>query len=380
MIVAASLAATLYSGATRADPFQDGVAAEARGDAQGALTLYRQAADRGDAAAQYSLGRLYRQGQGAPKDDAAALLWFRKAAEQGNPGAAYSLGQMYHVGEGLRRDDRQAACWFLKAAQEDYAAAEMALGGLFAKGEGVPKDADQALTWYRKAAEQGDVEGEVVLALTYLDLAREPSAAGGVGVPRERFAAMMDSVFGAGKWRETGGYRSPAEENVLRAEGALTVPAGRLSYHSLGTPEAPGAYDVVVAGLSPEMAAVELRRSGVKFRRLFPEGLHGDQGPHLHVEPEAASVEAMAFHFPGSDSPASTYEEALGLLRRAALQGSAEAEYDLGQMYEKGLGTSRNAAIAGYWYLKAAAGGETRAQAKASTLHGGGTPTISTLR
>src|SRR5258708_21003086 len=48
--------------------------------------------------------------------------------------------------------------------------------------------------------------------------------------------AVMDSVFGAGKWRETGGYRTPARENELPAQGALTVPVGLLSHHSSGRP------------------------------------------------------------------------------------------------------------------------------------------------
>jgi hypothetical protein len=95
----------------------------------------------------------------------------------------------------------------------------------------------------------------------------------------------MDSVFGSGKWRETSGYRTMAAENKLRAEGALTVPPGTVSRHSMGTPDAPDAYDIVVAGLTPDQAAVRLRHSGVAFRRLFPEGAHGNQGPHLHVEP-----------------------------------------------------------------------------------------------
>jgi hypothetical protein len=100
-----------------------------------------------------------------------------------------------------------------------------------------------------------------------------------------RFQSLMNQVFGPGVWRETGGYRTKAREVELRAEGALTVPAGTLSRHSLGSPEAPGAYDVVVEGMTPEQVAAKLKASGLGFHRLFPEGLHGTQGPHLHVEP-----------------------------------------------------------------------------------------------
>ena len=105
------------------------------------------------------------------------------------------------------------------------------------------------------------------------------------GMSQVRFQTLMNQVFGPGIWRETGGYRSKARENELRAEGAMTVPLGELSRHSLGSPQEPGAYDVVVAGMTPAQVAAKLKASGLGFHRLFPEGLHGSQGPHLHVEP-----------------------------------------------------------------------------------------------
>ena len=53
-----------------------------------AATLYRRAADKGDAEAQYQLGRYYKEGKGGlAKSDASALEWFRKAAAQQHPAA-----------------------------------------------------------------------------------------------------------------------------------------------------------------------------------------------------------------------------------------------------------------------------------------------------
>ena len=51
----------------------------------------RQAAEQGDAAAQYTLGRLYELGRGVPKDEAKAAHWYRKAAEQEPKGHGYLL-------------------------------------------------------------------------------------------------------------------------------------------------------------------------------------------------------------------------------------------------------------------------------------------------
>ncbi|THD57952.1 MAG: hypothetical protein E8A12_13015 [Phenylobacterium sp.] len=97
------------------------------------------------------------------------------------------------------------------------------------------------------------------------------------------FRTLMDQVFGEGRWRQTSGFRTVAQENALRRAGAGTVPAGRLSRHSLGDLEAPGAYDAVVPGLSPASAAARLKRAGAPFK-VAAEGPHGHQGPHLHIE------------------------------------------------------------------------------------------------
>jgi hypothetical protein len=104
----------------------------------------------------------------------------------------------------------------------------------------------------------------------------------------ETFRSAMDRTFSPGRWRETSGYRSPAREDELRRQGAGTVPAGHLSHHSEGSPDAPGAYDAVVTGMSVQRAALELRRAGQPFARVIAERAHGGQGPHLHIEPRFA--------------------------------------------------------------------------------------------
>jgi hypothetical protein len=101
---------------------------------------------------------------------------------------------------------------------------------------------------------------------------------------RHNIHATMDRVFGEGAWRLTSGYRTVAQENALRRAGAGTVPAGRLSRHSVGGPEAPGAIDAVVHGMSLRTAAQKLRQDGEGVDRVLAEGAHGREGAHLHIE------------------------------------------------------------------------------------------------
>jgi hypothetical protein len=100
--------------------------------------------------------------------------------------------------------------------------------------------------------------------------------------PHTAFTNQMNETFGEGKWRTTGGYRSPERENQLRDQGAQTVAPGRTSRHSMGSPDAPGAYDIVVDGMSPQAAAAVMKQKGLAMP-TFPEGSAGGQGAHLHV-------------------------------------------------------------------------------------------------
>ena len=80
--------------------------------------LNSQAAERGDAFAQCSLGYFYDLGEGITKDDILAYTWFRKSAEQGFAGAQHSLGLSYARGEGVTKDNVLGYFWFnLSAGQ-----------------------------------------------------------------------------------------------------------------------------------------------------------------------------------------------------------------------------------------------------------------------
>lgn len=105
------------------------------------------------------------------------------------------------------------------------------------------------------------------------------------------FAEAMDSVYGRGNWRPTGGWRSQARENQLRAQGAYTTRPGVVSAHSRGTVQAPGAWDIVVNGMSPQEAAAKLREAQFPAGQVLPEGAHGSQGPHLHVAMVAGATD-----------------------------------------------------------------------------------------
>jgi hypothetical protein len=126
--------------------------------------VHREAAEQGDAVAQYKLGNIYRDGVKVPKDDRKAVRWYRKAAEQGLAQAQHALATMYMHGQGVASDYKEAAKWYRKAAEQSLAAAQYHLGRMYENGWGVLKDHREAVKWYRRAAEQGDKEAKQALA------------------------------------------------------------------------------------------------------------------------------------------------------------------------------------------------------------------------
>src|ERR1700730_4925205 len=94
-------------------------------------------------------------------------LWFQKAADQGNAAAQFELGRMYASGHGVPEDEAEAANWVRKAADHGYANAQMMLGTMYGTGHGVPQDHAAAMKWYRKAAHQGNAGAQSLLGTAY---------------------------------------------------------------------------------------------------------------------------------------------------------------------------------------------------------------------
>ena len=93
------------------DDFKKGLAAYLAEDYPEAVRWHRQAAEQGNAPAQYYLGLMYNLGRGVAQNYAEAVRWYRKAAEQGDAEAQYSLGDMYRQGRGVAQDYVQAHKW-----------------------------------------------------------------------------------------------------------------------------------------------------------------------------------------------------------------------------------------------------------------------------
>ena len=121
-----------------------------------ALQWYTRAAAQGSAVAQYRLAAFYERGWGATRDLERARIWYARAAEQGNVKAMHNLGVLT-AADG-RGDLAAAAGWFAKAAEFALPDSQINLAILHQNGLGVPKDPVQAYKWLALAARTGDRE------------------------------------------------------------------------------------------------------------------------------------------------------------------------------------------------------------------------------
>jgi hypothetical protein len=123
-----------------------------------AVEYYRRSAVQGYARAQNNLGAFYARGWGVTQDFAEALKWFRKAAEQGDPAAEFSFGMYNELGLGTASNQVEAVKWYQRAAEQNQPEAQLALGNLYLFGDpanGVRVDLNKSVSWLEKAAAQG---------------------------------------------------------------------------------------------------------------------------------------------------------------------------------------------------------------------------------
>ncbi len=120
-----------------------------------------EAAENGQADAQYRLGQHYRNG--TILDDyygKSAHYWYQKAAEQGHPQAQLALAELYAIGidplnSQKQQHEKLAAYWYRRAAEQGIMQAQIELAHCYAFGWGIEENAALAAHWYTQADKQG---------------------------------------------------------------------------------------------------------------------------------------------------------------------------------------------------------------------------------
>ncbi len=129
-----------------------------------AKAIWEGLAAKGNTTALINLANLFQQGQGVSEDQKQALDYVRQAAELGDARAQFELGMAYETGHVLGRDIDLAASWLKKSAEQDFSDAQFSYGVMVAtnKGAGLetssPEQKAEALEWLKKAKSGGNLE------------------------------------------------------------------------------------------------------------------------------------------------------------------------------------------------------------------------------
>lgn len=323
--------------------YEKGLRAYEERDYETAFREFSDAAEQGDAKAQFHLGVMYEEGRGvfqnyreSRKRWLKATARSRDVAEQGDVDAQFLLGEIFNwieiwgpddtrkemrdryrdiielAGKDLRdiNLDNLALKWWRMAAERGHATAVLRIGqaysGQFREADfpQVPEEGD--FKWVRMAAEQGDAGVQYYLGCLY--------GAGG---------APVKAAYWTRKAMKQ--YREAAERGDAKAQ------------HQLGTIYGLGqcvARDFVLAAKWHRKAADQGVQSWDTFHWAYHNYLDEEYGS-THSE----MVEAWG--------------EAVERWHDAAEQGDADAQYWLGEIYERGMGVKKDEAEASKWYRKA---------------------------
>jgi TPR repeat protein len=223
-------------------------------DAATAATRMRDAARGGDAAAQATLGQLYLDGHGVPRDKAEGFYWFQEAAHRCVPMAMNMVGRCHENGWGTQVDHDRAAAWYRRAADHGLDWGFYNLAHAHANGRGAVRDGAHAFALFAHAASMGHVR-----AMYFMGHYHEH----GLSVPVDlaRAYALYEESARLGDYRGRCAWAS-----VLAGRGQVDDAAALLR---AAMPDAPAHFLEPLAGAldaSPHPAlhkiATEIRASG----------------------------------------------------------------------------------------------------------------------
>jgi len=164
----------LASPAMGSDVLEAGTQAYKAGDYSQALGTFAQAARRGDADAQFSLGVLYFEGKAVPQDLAQSKRWFLAAAQQGHIHAQFNLGNAYMFGRGVAMDPEKAAHWWRRAALKGSPNACYNLSTYYLERDNTAAERELGIAWLRAAANRGWEKARINLQTILEPLYGEP--------------------------------------------------------------------------------------------------------------------------------------------------------------------------------------------------------------
>lgn len=292
---------------------------------------------------QQLLGTSYYYGLGVEADSEEAVSQLTKAADQGDAIAMYLLGNAYASGTGTSRDEAKAKEMYAKfIAVGEADSGENAgsgriqayLADCYAYGKGTEKNVDKAAAAAEKAASADlTVFDMVKLADSYVEgvfTKTDDTADTAEAADTTAAEATAEGETEA----ETPAIPAEAEELYAKALDSIKTlaDAGNVKAKKALGDYYFGGY----AGIAQDYA---------KALELYTEA--GEKG-----DADAQAQVGYIYQYGCGVDP--DYEKAMEWNNRAAQQGNAQGQAQIGWLYQQGLGVTQNLDEAGRWYTRAA--------------------------
>lgn len=264
-------------------------------------------------------------------------------AERGNTHAQLVLARMYFTGQGVAQDNAEAVKWIRKAAEGGHEVAQRELGWMYADGSmGVAQNSAEAVKWFRKAAEQGDKWSQHQLGVRYAE---------GWGVAKNEVEAV--------KW-----FQKAAKQGNEESQYRLGLMYGEGRGVAQSNAEAEKWFRAAKRLHKDAQAMLEAMKAQ-DFEAVKRMAERGDAA----FQNTLAEMYYVDYRGQGITQ---SYAEAAKWWRKAAEQGYAESQHDLGMMYATGWGIARNDAEAVKWFRKAAKQGYAWSQHNLGAMYANG--------
>lgn len=344
------------------------------------------AAKRGDTDARMRLGERHLYGEGVAQSRIWAREWLQPLAQQGHIPAKYLLEQ--HVMEKPTLSSQELLELTEAAARLGIPDAQFELARRYESGEAASNDAArrQAIDWYEKAAAQDHYPSIHQLALCYemgylvpenKEKARlfnerkkglHPSREIAALVPKAREGDMLAQYQLARLYSEPAlAEIEPAKDWFLQAaeQGHPEAMLQTIAWISMDKPHA-------------QKQAIGWYKKAARLGNDEALGMLLEQYQNDSQENPQKLLERLASNLAQADADdqyllAIMYsqgfagiplnpDEAMNWFRRAAEQGHADAQKQLADAYNLGIGIEQNDALALEWYRRAAEQGHPEAQ------------------
>lgn len=322
------------------------------------INYYQLNAERGDVHAQLTMGQVHLHGgYGQQPDPAQALRMFRWAAAQNDAHAMAFLGSMYASGVGVAQNNETAREWLEKSAARGSASGQNGLGLLYLHGQGVQRDYTKAVELFSKAATAGNADAQYYLGTLYHD---------GLGTKRDYRKAMAFFTLATQQSHLMGIYSL----GTMHATGTGTARACDIAVSMYKNVAERGSWGLLFHSAYKDYEEMRYDQAIIKYLYLAEMGYeHAQYNAAFllesleHLDSQAlwnwrrsakqghalSHVRIGDYHFYGWASSPDTSAAATEY-RAAADANNPQGMFNLGWMYEHGVGLDRDLHLAKRYY------------------------------